>query len=152
MHIAQLDSLGLGSGVISRIQNPDSPLTRRLIDLNLLLRSEPSQALFAQFLQPVLIGNRFGQLLAGTIDAGVKVAPPIALQGTKRQFDWRGRAWPDCQNINDIEQDLARRTEAPRDVVTKIFYTRLRGAVSYDHAPSVTLDARLVGRLSLPVF
>src|SRR5262245_10965010 len=152
MHIAQLDSLGLGSGVISRIQNPDSPLTRRLIDLNLLLRSEPSQALFAQFLQPVLIGNRFGQLLAGTIDAGVKVAPPIAPQGTKRQFDWRGRAWPDCQNINDIEQDLARRTEAPRDVVTKIFYTRLRGAVSYDHASSVTLDARFVGRLSLPVF
>jgi hypothetical protein len=108
MHIAQLDGLGLWSLVIGRIQNPDPPLARCRIDLNLVLRSEPSQAPFAQFLQPVIIRDRLGQLLAGAIDASAKIALPIAPQRAQRHFDWRGRARPDCQNINDIEQDLTR--------------------------------------------
>src|SRR5215813_4024680 len=153
VHIAQLDGLSLGAWVISRIQNPDAPFARRRIDRNDLLRSEPSQALFAQFLQPVIIGNRFSQFLARPRDAGVKTAPPIAPQGTERHFSWRDRAWPDCQDINQIDQDPARRPKAMRDVVTKIFYNRLRGAVCFFcHAPSVTLDARLVGEAWPPRF
>jgi len=153
VHIAQLDGLSLGAWVISRIQNPDAPFARRRIDRNDLLRSEPSQALFAQFLQPVIIGNRFGQFLARPRDAGVKTAPPIAPQGTERHFSGRDWAWPDCQDINQIDQDPARRPKALRDVVTKIFYNRLRGAVCFFcHAPSVTLDARLVGEAWPPRF
>src|SRR5262249_11349344 len=153
MHIAQLDGLGLGSWVISRIQNPDAPFACRRLDRNDLLRSEPSQALLAQFLQPVIIGNRFGQFLARPRDAGVKTAPPIAPQGTERHFSGRDRAWPDCQDINQIDQDPARSPKALRDVVTKIFYTGLRGAVCFFcHAPSVTLDARLVGEAWPPRF
>src|SRR5262249_4024187 len=153
VHIAQLDGLSLGAWVISRIQNPDAPFARRRIDRNDLLRSEPSQALFAQFLEPVIIGNRFGQFPARPIDAGVKTAPPIAPQGTERHFSGRDRAWPGCQDINQIDQDPARRPKSLRDVVTKIFYTRLRGAVCFFcHAPSVTLDARLVGEAWPPRF
>src|SRR5262249_19747934 len=108
---------------------------------------------FAQFLEPVIIGNRFGQFPARPIDAGVKTAPPIAPQGTERHFNGRDRARPDCQYINQIDQDPARRPKALRDVVTKIFYTRLRGAVCFFcHAPSVTLDARLVGEAWPPRF
>src|SRR5215813_1944281 len=153
MHVAELDGLGLGSWVISRIQNPDAPFTRRRIDRSGVLRIEPSQTLISQLPQPVIIGDRFGQLLAGAIDGGVKAAPPIAPQGTERHFNWRGRAWPDCQDINQIDQDPARRPKALRDVVTKIFYTCLRGAVCFFcHAPSVTLDARLVGEAWPPRF
>src|SRR5262249_21995118 len=108
---------------------------------------------FAQFLEPVIIGNRFGQFPARPIDAGVKSAPPIAPQGTERHFSGRDRAWPGCQDINQIDQDPARRPKSLRDVVTKIFYTRLRGAVCFFcHAPSVTLDARLVGEAWPPRF
>src|SRR5262249_85569 len=153
MHVAQFDGLRLGSWVISRIQNPDAPFTRRRIDRRGLLRIEPSQTLISQLSQPVIIGDRLSQLLAGAIDCGVKAAPPIAPQRAERHFDGRGRAWPDYQDINQIDQDPARRPKALRDVVTKIFYTRPRGAVCFFHnAPSVTLGARLAGRLSLPVF
>src|SRR5262249_743532 len=79
MHVAQVDSLSLRSRVISRIQDPDAPFARCRIGLNLLLRSEPSQALCAQFLQPVIIGDRLGQLSSGAIDASVKVAPAVAV-------------------------------------------------------------------------
>src|SRR5262249_35254237 len=83
----------------------------------------------------------------------VKTAPPIAPQGTERHFSGRDRAWPGCQDINQIDQDPARRPKSLRDVVTKIFYTRLRGAVCFFcHAPSVTLDARLVGEAWPPRF
>src|SRR5262249_2316884 len=129
MHIAQLDGLGLGAWVISRIQNSDAPLARRRMDRTDLLRSEPSQTLLGQLLQPVIIRDRLGQLLAGAIECGVKAAPPIAPQGTECHFNRRGRAWPDCQGVNQIDQDPARRPKALRDVVTKIFYTCLRGAV-----------------------
>ncbi len=153
VHIAQLDGLGLGSWVIIGIQNPGEPFTRRRIDRSGVLRIEPSQALISQLPQPVIIGDRLGQLLAGAIYSGVKAAPPIAPQGTECHFDWRGRSWPGRQDINQIDQGPARWPKALRDVVTKIFYTCFRGAVCFfRHAPSVTLGARLVGRPSLPVF
>src|SRR5262245_9644410 len=153
MHVAQLDGLGLGSWVISRIQNPDAPFTRRRIDRGGGLRIAPSRTLISELPQPVRIGDRLSQLLAGAIYSSVKAAPPISPQGTERHFDGRGRAWPDCQDINQIDQDPARWPKALRDVVTKIFYTRLRGAVCFFcHAPSVTLDARLVGEAWPPRF
>src|SRR5882672_4814187 len=152
MRISQLDSLGLGPWVISRIQNPHAPCACCRIDRNDLLRSKPGQALFAQFLQPVSIGNRFGQFLTCSIDAGVKATPPIAPQWTERHFNRRGRAWPDYQDINQVDQDPARRPKTLRDVVTKIFYTRLRGAFVFHGTSSITLDARLVGEAWPPRF
>src|SRR5262249_31127913 len=141
------------SGVISRIQTPDAPFTRRRIDRSGILRIEPSQALISQLPQPVIIGDRLSQLLAGAIDCSVKAAPPIAPQKVERQFNGRCLAWSDCQDINQIDQDPARRPKALRDVVTKIFNTRLRGAVCYFcYAPSVTLDARLVVEAWPPSF
>src|SRR5262249_42362899 len=90
VHIAQLNGLGLGAWVISRIQNPDAPLARRRIDRSGLLRIEPSQPLISQAPQPVIIGDRPSQLLAGAIYSSVKAAPPIAPQGAERHFDGRG--------------------------------------------------------------
>jgi hypothetical protein len=56
------------------------------------LRSKPGQTFFAKFSQPVIIGNRFGQLLACPIDDIVKTAPTITSQRTDRHFNGRGRA------------------------------------------------------------
>src|SRR5262249_30129348 len=148
-----LDGLSLGAWVISRIQNPDAPFARRRIDRNDLLRSEPSQALFAQFLQPVIIGNRFGQFLACPIDADVKTAPPIAPQGTERHFNGRGRRGPIANtSIKLIKTPLA----GPRLCATwsrKSFILAFEARfVFFCHAPSVTLDARLVGEAWPPRF
>lgn len=110
-----------------------------------MLSCEASQTLFAQLLQPVIVRDRFSQLLARAINSCVETAPPIAPQWTERQFDWGDRTRPNCQDINDIEQDPARWPKALRDVVAKIFYTRLRGAFVFHGMSSITLDTRLVG-------
>src|SRR5581483_6433629 len=153
MHIAQLDGLSLWSRIIARIQNPHAPFARSRIERNAPLRSEPGKTLPAQLLQPVIIRDRLSQRLARAINPRVKAAPLIAPQGTECQFDRRGWAWPGCQDINYIDQDHARWPKALRDVVTKIFYTRLRGAVCFFHdASNIALDARLGGGLSSPFF
>jgi hypothetical protein len=77
---------------------------------------------------------------ARAINPSVEAAPTIAPQWTERQFDWRDRTRPNCQDINDIEQDPARGPKALRAVVAKIFYTRLRGAFVFHGMSSIKLS------------
>jgi hypothetical protein len=97
---------GIATRVINRIQNPDAPFTRRRIDRRNILRIEPNQTLLSQLPQAVIIGDRLSQLPNGAIDCSVKAASPIVLQETERNFDVRDPVWLDCQDINQIDQDL----------------------------------------------
>jgi len=56
------------------------------------------------------------------------------------------------QDVNQIDQSPARRPKTPREVVAKIFYTRLRGPFVFHGTSSITLDARLVGEAWPPRF
>src|SRR5262249_21269839 len=152
MNVAQLDGFGLGARVIARIHNSHAPFPSRWARRGARLRSQPIQTLLSKLLEPVIIFNRLGQLFARPTDSSVKTTPLVAPQGTQGQLDRRGWARPDCQDINQLDQDPARRPKALRDAVTKIFYTRLRGAVVFHHTSSMPLDARLGGGPSSPFF
>src|SRR5215470_11514054 len=100
MHVAQRNGAGLGAWIIARIQNPNAPVARCRAWRSGVLCREPGQTLLSQLLQPIIIRDRLGQLLARTINSSVKAAPPITPQRAQREFYRRDWARPDCQDID----------------------------------------------------